>query len=209
VFDEANIEHRADRWPGRPPAAGRWLIAVVLVAAQKWRQSREQRRLASGEPSIDQASGREELDRFARTLSCEQLRPGLAALQSEANKLKQAEVLAVRTAQGELRRIGCYTGREDGKLQQATKDAIGRYLARSGKQRPSEVPVTQQLINELKASPSLGSCDETGPAGQKAAPKQIGRPQQQQRREPEEPRKFTKVQPATPAGPRVTTGVGF
>ncbi len=166
--------------------------------------AREEKSLARLKTAVDQASGREELERFARTLGCEQLRPALVALQAEADRLKQAEVLAVRTAQAELRRIGCFSGQEDGKLQQATKDAINRYLAKSGKQQASQVAVDQQLINELKAAPTIGSCEDMAPS--QKAPKQIVRPQP--RREPEEPRKLTKVQPTAP-GPRVMTGVGF
>ena len=166
--------------------------------------TREEKSIARLKTAVDQASGREELERFARTLGCEQLRPALVALQAEADRLKQAEVLAVRTAQAELRRIGCYSG--SGRRKAAAGDQGCHWpLSRQGRQAASIADCRQRATDQRTQGGTSRLPAKTSAPSQKA-PKQIVRPQP--RREPEEPRKLTKVQPTAP-GPRVMTGVGF
>ena len=53
----------------------------------------------------------------------------------------------ISSAQNELRRLGCFTGRDDGNLSSATREAIGRYLSQKG--RPSrDVKVTDEMVEE-------------------------------------------------------------
>jgi len=169
--------------------------------------SREEKTLARLKTSLNAVSGREELEGFARTLTCIDLRPSVLALTAEALKLKEAEARRaadqVRAAQRELRRIGCYSGPDDGVLHKATKDAIQLYQVRS-KQKTEGLVVTEELVKELKDAPD-GRCVEVAKVpkskpekGKLAAPRQ----------EAEEPRSQTKVsRPSGGAG--VMTGVGF
>jgi hypothetical protein len=170
--------------------------------------SREEKTLAALRTSIAHASGRDELGRFRNALTCERLRPAVVALQAEAERLKEAEAVAevqIRAAQQELRRLGCYAGAEDGKLQTATKDAIRRYYAASG--RPvTTTDVSKDLVDELTRAPG-DRCVESAKAetGKKTEKKQASRPA---RRDSEETRPQTTVRP-TNSAPRVMTGVGF
>jgi hypothetical protein len=185
-------------------------LAALAKEAERKRQeeacSREQKAITRLEASLKEASARQELDKLAHTLSCEDLRPSLLALSAEALRLKELEARQaadqIRAAQRELRRIGCYSGSEDGVLSKTTKDAIQLYRTRS-KQKITGLNVTEELLTELKGAP-IDRCAEASKV-QQARPekgKQIT-----PRQESAEPRTQTKV--GRPSGPGVMTGVGF
>ena len=60
----------------------------------------------------------------------------------------------VAAAQRELRRLGCYTGDDDGRFSAATHAAIWRYLSQRGRQ--SDGSVTMAFVTELKLD--RGTC---------------------------------------------------
>ena len=80
-------------------------------------------------------SGVEDLKAFAKSLSCERLGGLVAATldkfkaeaASRAAKLPNSPEL-VRSAQTELVRLGCLTGKIDGALNAPTSAALGRYM---------------------------------------------------------------------------------
>jgi hypothetical protein len=181
--------------------------------------SREEKHLDRLKTAINESTGREELTRFERLLTCEALRPSAAALVVEANKLKEAQALAaaqVRAAQQELRRIGCYSGRDDGAMQEPTKNAIRRYLTKVG--RPvADINVTEDFVNELRTAP-VHSCLEiakndkskqTKKQAEKAKQPEKVKQTQSPRRESQEPRQYTTARPAASSSPRLNGGVGF
>jgi hypothetical protein len=169
--------------------------------------AREQELLARLTAGMKQAAGRDELDRLARTLVCERLRPSVVALQAEVAHLAASAARTaaqVGAAQDELRRIGCYSGHADGVLQEATQDAIRRYLSRNGNGRSAaEVRVSEDLVKELKAAP-VDFCVEAA-TPQKS--KQIVRPAQRDR-EPL-PKKTAIQSPAPVPSMHLMIGVGF
>ena len=183
--------------------------ALVKEAEHKRHEeacAREQKVIARLEASITEASARQELDQLTRTLSCEDLRPSLLALSTVALRLKELEARQaadqIRTAQRELRRIGCYSGADDGLLNKATKDAIQLYRTKS-KQKAEGLSITEDLLKDLKAAP-VDRCAEV-------AKVQQARPEKGKhttpRQESEEPRTQAKV--GRPSAPGVMTGVGF
>jgi hypothetical protein len=119
-----------------------------------------------------------------------------------------------------LRRIGCYSGRDDGALQEATKTAIRRYLTRSG--RPAaDINVTEDLVNELRSAPA-NQCVETAkteppkqthkqaekgkPTEKVKQPEKVKQAAPPPRRERQEPRQYTTARPASSSS---AGGVGF
>jgi Caspase domain/Putative peptidoglycan binding domain len=60
----------------------------------------------------------------------------------------------VAAAQRELRRLGCYTGDDDGRFSASTHAAIWRYLSQRGRQ--SDGSVTMAFVSELKVD--RGNC---------------------------------------------------
>jgi peptidoglycan hydrolase-like protein with peptidoglycan-binding domain len=54
----------------------------------------------------------------------------------------------ILSAQRELRRLGCFTGEEDGKQGEATTNAVKRYLAQRGRSN-SDIKVTESLVADL------------------------------------------------------------
>ena len=111
-----------------------------------------------------QAAGngaREEMTRFERELSCERLRPMVLAALGKMTETTPKEKVAppvdaaavntkqlVSAAQAELRRLGCYSGRDDGRLDDTTQKAIKRYLSR--RELPATDKVTEGLVADLK-----------------------------------------------------------
>jgi hypothetical protein len=128
----------------------------------------------------------------------------------------------IRAAQGELRRLGCYAGREDGSLRGATRDAIARYLAETG--RPAgDIKVTEDLVADLKGEdgrvcplacgrgqhPEGDRCvADTKP--EKPAPKAAAREREEPRAKPKpEPRPSREAErrkPATASRPAPQSG---
>jgi len=104
--------------------------------------------------------GREELVRFERELGCERLRPlVLAAISAPAVETPKTRLVPapelmdtpqlVRAAQAQLRRIGCFAGDDDGKLNDATRNAVKRYLIQRGIPA-NEIKISESLVAELK-----------------------------------------------------------
>ena len=107
------------------------------------------------------SNARDQLVRFERELACDRLRPlvvaAIAGLAVEAPKTRVVPPPAllmdtpqlVSAAQIELRRIGCFDGGDDGKLGDATRSALKRYLTQRG--LPSDpIKVSETLVAELK-----------------------------------------------------------
>jgi hypothetical protein len=99
-----------------------------------------------------------------RDTGCERVRAQVIALLSqpapqagrEPEPAKEPPVNTpelIRSAQGELRRLGCFVGRDDGKLDGTTREALQRYLSLKG--LPSrDARVTEHLVLDLKDEPS-------------------------------------------------------
>jgi uncharacterized caspase-like protein len=118
---------------------------------------------AAGGPDV-----RADLTKFGIEVSCKALRPLVtAALDSlpttpspvatppapvvnvappaaSANSAEQ-----IRKAQVELRRVGCYPGRPDGKLNEATQNAVRNYWSRTG-QAIVEINITDEFISDIE-----------------------------------------------------------
>ena len=56
----------------------------------------------------------------------------------------------IRAAQTELRRVGCFSGRENGALNDATREAVKKYLAGRGRSS-AEAAITDEFISDVKA----------------------------------------------------------
>jgi uncharacterized caspase-like protein len=182
---------------------------------------RDEQRLATLNSSGTLA--REELVRFERELGCERLRPlVLAAIGGPAADTKTRVVpapeqasdtpLLVTAAQVELRRIGCFAGRDDGKLSDATRAAIKRYMTQRG--RPSdEIRVNESFVAELKMQDrgvcaldcKRGQVEDDGrcvPAARQAEPRRTKKPEREvSHRSAAPPRRAAAVNNSAPSRP--------
>ncbi|MBR1124238.1 caspase family protein [Bradyrhizobium lablabi] len=127
-------------------------LAAAKEAACKSEQSKLEQITAKG----SEGSGMDDLKAFAKAMTCERL-GGLvvAALDKfKAEVAKRAAAMPnspelVRSAQAELTRVGCLTGKKaDGTLDSPTKNALNRYL-KIGGQPTENVNVTEKLVAEL------------------------------------------------------------
>ncbi|MDO9561681.1 MAG: caspase family protein [Bradyrhizobium sp.] len=126
-------------------------LASAREAACKSEQGKLEDLIAKG----SEGSGLEDLKSFSKTVGCDRLRPlvvaSLGKFNAEAAKRAAAmpnspELL--RSAQSQLIRLGCLTGKVDGTLNAPTKGALSRYLSIGG--QPTEnVSVTEALVAEL------------------------------------------------------------
>lgn len=102
-----------------------------------------------------EGSGLNDLKAFAKTMTCDRL-GGLVTATEEKFKVEIANRNAalpnspelVRSAQTQLVRLGCLTGKIDGSLNAPTKTALGRYMTIGG-QPSGNVSVTEALVVEL------------------------------------------------------------
>ena len=126
-------------------------LAAAKEAACKTEQAKLEQITAKG----SEGSGIEDLKAFAKTLSCDRL-GGWSSRRSNTFKAEAAKRAAalpnspelVRSAQTELVRLGCFTGKVDGTLNAPTNAALGRYMSIEG--QPSDnVSVTTKLVAEL------------------------------------------------------------
>src|SRR5262249_45050359 len=113
--------------------------------------------------SAGQGWAREDLKRLQQETTCERVRSEVIALLTPATQparevarepapAREAPVNTpelVLSAQSELRRLGCFTGAEDGNLSGTTREAIQRYLSQKGRSA-KDVKVTDQLVADLK-----------------------------------------------------------
>jgi hypothetical protein len=86
-------------------------------------------------------------DEEAKRLKAEEAARQLAEREAAQRRANTPDLIA--SAQGELRRLGCFAGQDDGKLGGATTDAINRYLSQKG-HPTKDVKVTDSLVADLK-----------------------------------------------------------
>jgi Caspase domain len=141
-------------------------LALKNDRAQGEACKRDEERLARLRPSAGQGWAREDLKRLERETTCAGIRSEVVALlaQPPADTARQPTTTPeeqpanapalVRSAQAELRRIGCFAGRDDGNLNSATKEAIVRYLSTKG-ESAKDIKVTEGFVASLK--------DQSGP----------------------------------------------
>jgi hypothetical protein len=104
-----------------------------------------------------EGSGVDDLKAFSKTVTCDRLGPLVVAAidRFNAEAAKRAATLPnspqlVTSAQTELVRLGCLTGKPDGKLSEPTRAALVRYLAIGGQPAEADkISVTQNLVAEL------------------------------------------------------------
>ena len=96
------------------------------------------------------ASAIDELKTLEQNLTCERLRPLVIAALDRANPVPNVDTPEqVRSAQGQLIRLGCFTGTADGRLDAATIAALLLYLNKQGIKPSGDVHITDDLIAEL------------------------------------------------------------
>jgi peptidoglycan hydrolase-like protein with peptidoglycan-binding domain len=137
----------------------------------------------------------------------------------------------VATAQIELTRLGCYSGRPTGVLDEATQKAIETY--RSKRQQPADAPaVTESLVSDLKhqvavegctapstGSPTIAKRDETaepepGRKRGKTVLRKLDKPEAEPRRERRPAPAIARQERAPQSQPKptpsvITTGMGM
>src|SRR5262245_38269838 len=137
-------------------------LARAAEAERKGNETcrRDEDRLTWLRPSVGQGWAREDLKRLEQNTTCDYIRAEVTALlaqpPSEVTRRPPTPAPAVANtpelvlaAQGELRRLGCFTGRQDGSLSAATKEAVQRYLSQKG-EPVSEIRITGDLVADLK-----------------------------------------------------------
>ena len=143
--------------------------------------------------AANQGWAREDLGRLQRDTSCERVRGQVAALLSQPapQPVREPEPPRepaantpelIRTAQGELRRLGCFAGRDDGTLNGATREALQRYLAQKG------LPSRDAKVTENSGARSQGRGRPGVPALLLARRASGGRPLHRRRQAREEGR---------------------
>nr|GAJ36160.1 hypothetical protein BDOA9_0153760 [Bradyrhizobium sp. DOA9] len=128
-------------------------LAASREAACKDQQGKLDAIVAKG----SEGTGVDDLKAFSRTVTCDRLGPVVVAaidrFNAEAAKRAAAQPNSpqlVTSAQSELVRLGCLTGKPDGKLGEPTKAALVRYLAIGGQPTEADkISVTQDLVGEL------------------------------------------------------------
>lgn len=128
-------------------------LAIAREAACKDQQGRFDAIIAKG----SEGAGIDDLKAFSRTVTCDRLGPVVVAaidrFNAEAAKRAATQPNSpqlVTSAQTELVRLGCLTGKPDGKLSDPTKAALGRYFAIGGQPvETDKINVTQELVGEL------------------------------------------------------------
>ena len=126
-----------------------------LAAAKEAACKSEQARLEDLAAKGSEGSGIEDLKSFARKVTCDRL-GGLVVATLDKFKAEAAKRAAampnspelVRSAQTELIRLGCFTGKTDGALNAPTNAALNHYFAIVG-QPADKVSVTEALVAEL------------------------------------------------------------
>jgi hypothetical protein len=99
---------------------------------------------AEGSSAID------DLKTLEQNLTCERLRPLVIAALDRANPVPNVDTPEqVRSAQGQLIRLGCFAGSADGRLDAATIAALLLYLDKQGINPSGDVHITDDLIAEL------------------------------------------------------------
>src|SRR4051812_12498732 len=126
-------------------------IAVAKEVVCKNEQARFEQIAAKG----SEGAGVEDLKAFAKTITCERLGGPVAATLNTfvGDAAKRATAMPnspelIRSAQTELVRLGCFSGKPDGTLNAPTSAALGKYMSIGG-QPSGNVRVTTELVAEL------------------------------------------------------------
>jgi hypothetical protein len=196
-------------------------LAVAKEVACKDEQGKLEQIIAKG----SEGSGIEDLKALAKALKCDRLGGAVVAalnnFTTEAAKRAAKQPNSpelVRSAQTELVRLGCFSGKVDGALNAPTSAALGRYMSIGG-QPSGNISVTTELVAELakhttrvcplecKSGETLKG--ETCVADEKKAPATASRKNEEEEdarsrrkqtsRQPEEPRR---ARPAPAPEPR-------
>jgi caspase domain-containing protein len=134
-----------------------------LVEAKRLAEERaaaEAKRLAE-EKAVAEAERARKAEEARKQAEAKKLAEAEQAREADGAR-KQAEA-RVRTVQLELRRLGCFSGREDGTMNQATKDAIQLYHSKLERQ-PVKLDITDDFLSELKRQARV--CPVVCPQGQ-------------------------------------------
>jgi hypothetical protein len=126
-------------------------LAAAKEAACKSEQGKFEQLTAKG----SEGSGVDDLKAFSRTVTCDRLGSLVVATLDKFNAEAAKRTAAlpnspelIRSAQTQLVRLGCLTGKIDGALNTPTKSALGRYLSIGG--QPTEnAGVTEAVVAEL------------------------------------------------------------
>jgi peptidoglycan hydrolase-like protein with peptidoglycan-binding domain len=173
------------------------------------------------------AGATNDLKALEQNLTCERLRPLVIAALDRAIPVPNVDTSEqVRSAQGQLIRLGCFAGTADGRLDAATIAALLLYLDKQGIKPSGDVHITDDLIAELTKQ-SARVCPLVCPPGKVAARGQcidstkgkptVARPSGNrpapQPTQPNPPPRTTEQKPAAAGGGAarigVTPGVGF
>jgi caspase domain-containing protein len=174
---------------------------------------------AQGAGAID------DLKTLEQNLVCERLRPVVIAALDRANPVPNVDTPEqVRSAQGQLIRLGCFTGTADGRLDAATIAGLLLYLDKQGIKPSGDVHINDDLIAELTKK-TARVCPQVCPPGKVAARGQcidskgkptVARPSvprpTPQPSQPNPPSRTTEQKPAGGGGAAhisVQPGVGF
>src|SRR6516225_4821827 len=113
------------------------------------------------------SKARDDLGQLEQSLTCERLRPLVTAALDHAKALPDVNTpTQIRSAQQELSRLGCFSGKADGALDPATKSAVQHYESVRG--QPAEsVDISDAFVSELKAQ-STRVCPLVCPKGKVA-----------------------------------------
>ena len=144
-----------------------------LAAAQEAACKQEQTRLDDLTAKGSEGSGVDDLKAFSKSVSCDKVKPQVVATLDKFNAeaAKRAAALPnspelIRSAQTQLARLGCFSDKVDGVLNDKTQTALGRYLSIKGE--PSgDGTVTEGLVSEL-TSQTDRACPLECKAGQMA-----------------------------------------
>jgi Caspase domain len=152
VTEAAAARAAADKQAREAEAARK---TAELAAAREVTCKDEQGKLDALVAKGSEGTGVDDLKGFSRTVTCDRLGPMVVAAldRFNADAAKRAASLAnspqlVRSAQTELLRLGCLTGKVDGTLNDPTRAALGRYLSIGG-QPTDNISVTDALVTEL------------------------------------------------------------
>jgi Caspase domain len=125
-----------------------------LASAQEATCRREQGKLDEITAKGSEGSGIDDLKSFSKTVTCDRLRLTIVAtlekFRVEAEKRAAAMPNSpelIRSAQTQLARLGCLTGKPDGTLN-TTKSALGHYMSVKG-QPSDKTDVTEALVADL------------------------------------------------------------
>lgn len=126
-----------------------------LAAAKEATCKSEQSKLEAISAKGSEGTGLDDLEAFAKTVTCDRL-DGLVTAALDKFKAEAAKWAAkqpnspelVSSAQAELIRLGCLTGKVDGEFGPQTSAALSQYLKIEG-QPVENVKVTEGLVTEL------------------------------------------------------------